>query len=175
MSPHLYRILLWVAVGIYVLIRLYVRLRRTIGQQEFRWTRLIMYLVVYGCLSAALAVIALGHVQLEAGWIGGMVPGIFLGFWGLHLTKFEETPKGRCYTPSAHIGVGLFLLFLGRIVYQGIAIYSNLSLTGRPQPAWGHSALTDLTFNLLAGYYITHSIGLIRAYRRPIPSAVAAG
>ena len=175
MSTHLYRILVWIAVGIYILIRLYIRLRRTIGQQEYRRRRLIMYLVVYGGVSTALAVPALGHPQLVLGWIGGMASGILLGVLGLRLTRFEETPKGRCYIPSAHIGVGLFLLFLGRIIYQGVAIYSNLSLTGRPQPPWGHSALTDLTFNLLAGYYITHSIGLMRCYSRAVFPAVSAG
>jgi hypothetical protein len=175
MHPDIYRIFIWVAVAVYVFFRLYVRLRRTIGLQEFRRKRLIFYIVIYTLASLGLAVLSGGRPQLMLGWIGGLVPGILLGLWGLRLTKFEITEKGPCYTPSAHIGGGLYLLFLGRLVYRGFAIYANLTVAGRPPPAWGQSALTDVIFELLAGYYIAYSAGILRRYGREAAPAAPTG
>ena len=108
------------ASGRYVLSRLYFRLRRTIGLQQFSRKWLIFYIVIYVLASLGLAALSGGRPKVMLGWIGGLVPGILLGLWGLRLTKHEITEKGRCYTPSAHIGVALYLLFLGRLVYRVI-------------------------------------------------------
>jgi hypothetical protein len=174
--PHnLFRVLVWVGLGVYVLSRLYFRMRRTIGLQQFRRKRLIFYIVFYVIATIGLAFLSGGRSKLMLGWIAGLVPGIVLGLWSLRLTRFEITDKGRCYTPSAHIGVALYLLFLGRLIYRVIAIYTNLSLRGQPPPAWGQSALTDFVFELLAGYYIAYSAGIVRRYgKRAEPAAPAA-
>ena len=39
-------------------------------------------------------------------------------------TKFEVTPQGMFYTPNAHIGIALSLLFVGRVIYRMVVLYS---------------------------------------------------
>ena len=175
MHPDIYHILTWVAVAAVVFWRLYARLQRTVGLQQFRRRRLIFYIVIYGVATLGLAVLSGGRPRLMLGWAGGLVPGVLLGLWSLRLTRYEITDQGRCYTPSAHIGVALYLLFLGRLAYRVFAIYANLSVGGRPPPAWGQSALTDLAFELLAGYYIAYSAGILRRYGKEAALVSPAG
>ena len=168
MPPNLSRILIWFAVGIYIFWRLYVRLQRMIGRQQLRKGRLIFLIAIYALGSLGMAFFTMGRPHLVAGWLGGLVPGVLLGLWALRLTQYETVEGKNCYTPNARIGVALFLLFLGRIVYRGIAIYTNFSLPGHPTPPIGQSALTDLTFELLAGYYIAYNVGILRHYAKGV-------
>jgi hypothetical protein len=169
------RILISVVLGVYVLSRLYFRLRRTVGLQQFRRNWLLFYIIFYGIATVGLALLSGGRPKLMLGWIAGLLPGILLGLLSLRLTRFEITEKGRCYTPNAHIGVSLSLLFLGRLTYRVIAIYTNLSLRGHRPPAWGQSALTDFIFELLAGYYIAYSAGILRRYGQEARPPAAVG
>src|SRR5476649_725463 len=100
------KILAWLVVP-YVGWRIYIRLRRTIGEQQFRPARLKISVGIFSLLSVAAAILSVGHRQLLLGWFGGAVPGVLLGLWALHLTNFAVTPEGRCYTPNAQIGIGL--------------------------------------------------------------------
>ena len=52
-----------------------------------------------------------------ASWVG-VTLGVALGLLGLRLTRFEITGEGMFYTPSAHLGVALSTLLVGRIVYR---------------------------------------------------------
>ena len=52
---------------------------------------------------------------------GGLVLGIALGLLGLRLTRFESTPEGLFYVPSAHLGVALSTLLVCRIAYRFLA------------------------------------------------------
>jgi hypothetical protein len=142
--------------------RIYSRVRRNIGRQPFRPGRMKLYVGVFALLSVAFAVRSLGHPQLMLGWLGGVVPGVLLGIWALRLTRFETTSEGRCYTPNGHIGVALSLLFVARLVYRVIAAYANISQAGNPPPAFGESALTYFTFELLAGYNVAYYWGVLR-------------
>jgi len=81
-----------------------------------------------------------------------------LGVFGTRHTKFENTPQGIFYTPNAHIGIALSVIFFGRIVYRIFQVYPN----GQTNPADLSTPLTLSIFGLLAGYYVTYAIGLIR-------------
>ena len=61
----------------------------------------------------------------------GVVGGAALGRLGLRLTRFEQTPLGLFYTPNAHLGVALSLLFLGRLIYRVFQLSPSFST-----PAW---------------------------------------
>jgi hypothetical protein len=169
MPPNLSRVLTWVIIGGIIFWRLYARLQRTIGQQVFRKKFLTWLIVFYSIVSLGLGAFSLEHPRVLAGWVGGLVPGVLLGLWALRLTRHEMTEKGRCYTPNAHIGVALYLIFLGRMIYRGMAFYTHFSLTGNPPPPPGQSALTDFTFELLAGYFIAYYAGILRYYAKEPP------
>ena len=79
------------------------------------------------------------------------------------LTKFERTTEGFFYTPSAHLGIALSLLFVGRLAYRLAQTYA---LAEQASMAWPndftHSPLTLVIFGTLAGYYVTYAMGLVR-------------
>jgi hypothetical protein len=160
------KILIWLVVGVFVGWRIYMRLKRNIGEQQFRPKRLKFYIVVFSLATVGCAILSVGHQPVLLGWLGGTVLGVLLGWWSLRLTTFATIAAGRFYTPNAHIGIGLSLLFIGRLLYRVFAVYSNLSFAGRPAPALGQSALTFFTFELLAGYYVAYSLGVLGHYAK---------
>ncbi len=140
---------------------IYRRVRRNIGRQPLRQNRSIVRLVIL-CL-ASLIVIAVGllfNPLILAGFGGGLLPGILLGFLGLKLTRFETTDEGHFYIPDTRIGVGLSVLLVGRVIYRMIVLQGAMESPGHHPPA-GQSPLTYLIVGLTFGYYIVYSIGLI--------------
>ena len=95
-----------------------------------------------------------------------------LGVLGTRLTKFEATQAGLFYTPNAHLGIALSLLLVLRLGYR----FVMLQLSGQhfdPQSMQlGASPLTMAIFGMLAGYYVTYAIGLLR-WRAQVSAAGA--
>jgi hypothetical protein len=81
-------------------------------------------------------------------------------------TKFEVTPEGLFYTPNAHIGIALSVLFVGRVVYRMFVLYSTNPYAPQSPDDFAASPLTLAIFGLLAGYYVTYAIGLINWRKR---------
>jgi hypothetical protein len=145
--------------------RLYARSRRLIGRQRLSKWRPWVTVTLF-----PLALVILGVVsrhQPPALWAlgGGAIAGIGLGLLGLKLTKFEITPTGPSYTPSAHLGIALSTLLVLRIAYRFIQA-SPLVNTDTPPATYSSSPLTLLIFGALALYYVTYAVGLIRWSRR---------
>ena len=143
--------------------RLYRRVRRTIGRQPVRKTRLVITTIFFPLIVLLLALTGLRDPMLAAGLAAGVVIGIGLAWYGLRTTVFESTEAGLFYTPNRALGIGLSVLFVGRIVYRFGAIYLT---TGAFDPnamrSFGKSPLTLLIFGVLAGYYTTYAFGVLR-------------
>ena len=143
--------------------RLYRRVRRLIGRQPVRKTRLVLTTIFFPLLVALLALTGLRDPLLPAGLTAGVVIGIGLAWYGLRTTVFEATEAGLFYTPNRALGIGLSVLFVGRIVYRFGAIYL---MTGGLDPntmqSFGKSPLTLLIFGVLAGYYSAYALGVLR-------------
>jgi hypothetical protein len=149
-----------ILVGGLIAWRLYRRVRRNIGRQKLRPRRAVTSLVILAIFSALIVGVSFHNPKLLLGFGGGLLPGALLGWVGLRLTRFETTGEGHFYTPSAHIGVALSLLFIGRLAYRFMELrpFSNPS----PQPhAIAQSPLTLLILGLLAGYYMVYYAGLL--------------
>jgi len=140
--------------------RVYARLKRLVGRQRSSAPRHWIGIVLYSLLSVLLALTALIHPESLAGLLGGLAVGAGLAVIGLRLTKFEATAEGYFYTPNAHIGVALSMLFVCRIAYRVIQV-TVLHQPGDPQ-AFTRSPLTLIAFGMLAGYFITYAIGMLR-------------
>jgi membrane protein CcdC involved in cytochrome C biogenesis len=140
--------------------RLYARIRRTVGRQRLSPVRPWVTVVLFPLLVALLAFVARSHAPAAAALGGGAVVGVGLGLLGLRLTRFEVSPEGRYYTPSAHLGVALSTLLVCRIFYR-FFVYGlpGSSLGAAPPPL---TPLTLLLLGTLAGYYTTYAVGLLR-------------
>jgi hypothetical protein len=158
----------YVSLGIAALViwRLYARVRRMVGRQKLKRVRPWITVTLFPVLLVMLMVTSLAHPINLAALVVGAAAGASLGLYGLKLTKFEETPQGLFYTPSAHLGIALSLLFMGRVAYRIFQVYT----VGDGAASWSSgmagSPLTLVIFGTLAGYYIAYAIGLLRWGRR---------
>ena len=137
---------------------IYRRIRRNIGRQKLRPRRIITSIVIFSVLSLTFLGMALQQMNLLAGIGGGLLLGVGLGFVGLRLTRFETTAEGHFYTPNTPIGVGLSVLFIGRMLYR-TWVLSDAAADPNHHPAF-QSPLTFFIFGLVAGYYLVYYIGL---------------
>jgi hypothetical protein len=161
---------LLVSCGIAALVvwRLYARIRRMVGRQKLSRGRPWFTVTVFPVLLALLLLASRAHPVNAATLVGGTAFGVALGLYGLRLTRFEVTPQGLFYTPSAHLGIALSLLFITRVLFRVAQFYFSEA----PVPVSTHSLigspLTLAIFGTLAGYYVSYAIGLLRWARRPV-------
>jgi len=157
--------------------RMYSRIRRNIGRQPLSKVRPYVTLGIFPLLVVLLAFGASQSPTKQSELLGALAVGIFggivLGYYGNKHTKFEVTPQGLFYTPNAHIGIALSVLFVGRLLYRMLFLYSADPTAPQSAANFTASPLTLAIFGLLAGYYVTYAIGLVR-WRKSVesPSAV---
>lgn len=149
----------WIVAIPLIAWRLYARVRRVIGRQHFTAVRPRITLTLFPLLILVLSFAVRTQPGPLGGMAGGLLVGALLGFYGLRRTRFEVTPQGLYYTPNAHLGIALSLVFFTRLVWRMI----ELNTTGAGGLNSIHSSpLTLAVFGLLAGYYMTYAIGLLR-------------
>lgn len=153
--------------------RMYSRIRRNIGRQPLSKVRPYVTLGLFPLLAVMLALSAFTSPTKQAALLGalagGIIGGVVLGYYGHKHTKFEVTPQGLFYTPNAHIGIALSVLFVGRLLYRTLFLYSADPTAPQSAASFTFSPLTFGIFGLLAGYYVTYAIGLVR-WRKSVES-----
>ncbi|OWQ85687.1 hypothetical protein CDN99_21655 [Roseateles aquatilis] len=180
------------SLGVSALIvwRVYKRIRRLVGRQQLSPTRPWFTVVLFPLLVMVIGMATLPQPQKTAMLIGGVLVGAGLGLYGHRLTRFEITPQGAFYTPNAHLGIALSLLFIGRLAYRLASVYllgsgvAHLSGGMADAPPRGGSPFGDpsfllsgwtlLIFGTLAGYYVCYAIGLLRWRSRNAAALAAA-
>jgi hypothetical protein len=157
-----------------ILWRVFIRLRRSIGRQLLSKTRPWITVCLYALVSTLVLMGAIGQPMNLLVLLGGAAVGLALAIYGLRLARFEVTPDGLYYTPSAHIGVAVSLLLIGRIIYRWVQV--GFLGTAGPAPGTGpgalNSPLTLALFGTMAGYFTTYAIGLLR-WRAGLPAMPA--
>ena len=142
--------------------RVYSRFRRLVGRQKLSRVRPWVTIAIFPVLLLLLGIAAQGHVE-RLMWLGsGVFLGGFLGILGLRKTRFEPTSDGLFYTPNVHLGIALSTLLVFRIVYRLVEIYFSEPNVPHGMDDFARSTLTLAVFGLLAGYYISYAIGLVR-------------
>ncbi len=147
--------------------RIYYRIRRTIGRQTYRPGRMTAAIIFFSALTLVVGAGTLTYLPALGALGGGLVLGIPLALYGLHLTRFEFTPGGKYYTPNTGIGVALTVLFFGRMAYRMYVQLGSAAPDGLPPPLVYHSPLTLLIFGVTTGYYITYYAGARRRGSQP--------
>jgi len=168
-------ILVPLLIGALVAWRFYGRIRRMVGRQHLANVRPWITICLFPVL-AALVVVGTGGQPLPLLTLAaGAALGIGLGVYGLKLTRFEQTPAGLYYTPSAHLGIALSVLLIARVGYRMLMVYAAQGGGAPPPPpgAYTNSPLTLGIFGAFAGYYVTYAIGLLR-WRRSVTATPVA-
>jgi hypothetical protein len=138
---------------------IYRRIRRNIGQQHLRPRRAVISIFILTLISLLIIGTSFQNMNLLLGMGGGLLLGALLGLLGLHLTKFETTEAGHFYTPNTHIGVGLSILFLGRMIYRMPVLLGAPAALNHPQAF--QSPLTLFILGLTVGYYLVYQTGIL--------------
>jgi cytochrome c biogenesis factor len=167
-----------IAIVALILWRLHSRVRRMIGRQRLSTGRSWFNVVLFPLIVVLLAVQGRSQELLAVSLAGGAAAGIALGILGLKLTRFETTSEGRFYTPSAHIGIALSALLILRIGWR-LIVSGGIMLPEEGAPPPQPPTLTPLTFllvGIVAGYYWTYAVGLLRwSFRKePVTQAPSA-
>jgi hypothetical protein len=161
-------ILVPLLVGALIIWRFYARIRRMVMRQKLSNVRPWITVCAFPLLILLFAINSVAHPVGLAALGGGLVAGIGLGIYGLRLTRFENTPQGLFYTPSAHLGIGLSALLILRVGYRLFQVYSLPNPGDAPPPVpFTGTPTTLLIFGALAAYYVAYAIGLIR-WRRSV-------
>jgi len=142
--------------------RIHARFKRMVGTQRLSRIRPWITLTIFPTLAALLALAARSDPQRLWLLAAGLAAGAALGVFGLHKTRFEPTQQGLFYTPNAHLGIALSLLFIGRIVYRLVEVFVLAPHSPHGFDDFARSSLTLCVFGLLAGYYIAYAVGLLR-------------
>jgi hypothetical protein len=153
-----------VTFGIAALVvwRIASRVRRMVGRQHLSRVRPWLAATVFPLLALMLLLVALPRPQAAIALVAGCGVGIALGRWGLRLTRFEATPIGLFYTPNAYLGVALSVLLIARLGWRYLQVFGGDVPFASTPADYGRSPLTLLIFGMLAGYYATYAVGLLR-------------
>lgn len=146
-----------------ILWRLYRRYQKLVSRQKSRASRHWVAAILFASILLLLAVTSLVRPLSEAALAGGIAIGAVLAHFGLRSTRFEATPEGVYFTPSARIGIVLMLILVARVLYRIFEI-STLTVAARAgqMQDFTRSPLTLLVVGMLLAYYAAYAIGILR-------------
>jgi uncharacterized membrane protein len=148
-----------VVLAPFVLWRLYSRIKRLTTRQRSRTWRHRTTLVFFPLLVLMLALAAMSAPIALAALAAGIGLGVPLGLVATNKTLFEQEGGEYYFTPHAPIGFAVAMLFIGRMGYRAWEFYAQGSFV---QHDFVRSPVTLLIFGVLAGYYMTYAVGLLR-------------
>ena len=143
--------------------RVYSRIKRLTTRQHSRTWRHRTTLVFFPLLLVLVGLGALGNPVALLALAAGAAVGIGLGRLSLARTAFEKVDDKFYFTPHAHIGAVIALLFIGRMGWRAYEFYVNGGSFANHD--FMRSPLTLLVFGILAFYYMTYAVGLL-AWRK---------
>lgn len=155
----------------------YRRVRRAIGRQRLQPTRMKVRVGVLFLVSAAFIVVPRGDLLILAAAAVGAVLGIALAVYALRHTQVETTADGTFYTGHPYIGLGIALLFVGRLIYRFVQMSTASAMMApgargaSPFAGMVGNPVTTGVFFIVAGYYIAYYTGLLRRGDGPAGAA----
>nr|WP_315401400.1 hypothetical protein [uncultured Duganella sp.] len=154
--------------------RIYSRLKKMMVRTQSELWR-------HYAMASVMAVVLLVMVGLNVGkWIAlgalvaGAAAGFLLGQRNLRLTRLENKPEGFFYTPDRRIPLLVTMLFISRLIFRLFEAYLHMH-DGLPlDPDFLGNPVTSVLFGLLAGYYLTYSVLLVRWHKsqKPLPRPI---
>lgn len=143
----------------FVMWRVYQRIKRLMVRQHSQAWRHWVGVVLFPLIVVMLTLTALAHPLSLAGMAAGIAGGAVLGVIGLRKTVYEKIGPDFFYTPNAHIGILVSMLFVGRLLYR---FYEFYVMGVSHSQDFASSPLTLTVFGVLAGYYTTYAAGILR-------------
>ena len=139
------------------------RLRRSFGRQPLRPVRMRIRIGILCVLACSLVPVAASSGRFLLAELGGVLAGIALGVWGAKRTRYQTFEAKLYYIPHTYTGIAVALLFVGRLAYRMVEIYSLDRASGgtgaAPMPNFGQpdavkSPVTVGLLSVVIGYYV---------------------
>jgi hypothetical protein len=151
-------------VAAVVVFAVYRRLRRSFGRQLLLPVRMTVRIVALAVIGCVLLPMALQSAQFLTAELVGAALGIGLSVWGAERTRFLMHDARLHYVPHTYTGIAVSLLFLGRLAFRLVQVYTGVPAqhaagTADPSQAFAatsmlRSPLTVGIFFVLIGYYV---------------------
>jgi hypothetical protein len=103
----------------------YRRTKRSIGFQKFSRRRLLFRTILFGFLGIVILGFGFVHPIHFVADALGLIGGIALGLIAIKHTQFEKRENAWYYRTRLWVEVTVLLLFLGRIAYRMLYIFSS--------------------------------------------------
>ena len=153
-------------LALVLLFVIYRRFRRNFGQQPLRPVRMQVRIVVLLVVACLLLPLVFRSTAFMAAVPAGIVAGVALALWGAARTRFLRVSGQLYYVPHTYTGIAVSFLFLGRLVYRLIQVFTNPQLSqgaaanpanhGFAPAAILQSPLTLGLYFVLVGYYVCY-------------------
>jgi hypothetical protein len=133
----------------------YRRFRRSFGQQPLLPLRMqmrILLLLIVGCL---LLPAAMRSTSFLLAILAGVAAGVALALWGAAHTRIVRIADRQYYVPHTYTGIAVSLLFIGRLGYRLVQVYSSSDQTFAATTML-RSPLTIGLYFVLMGYYVCY-------------------
>ena len=126
-----------------VVLGVYRRFRRNFGRQLLRPARLTVRIVLLAVIGCSLLPMALRSAQFLSAEFVGVALGIGMAVWGTQRTRFQMYEGRLHFVPHTYTGIVVSLLFLGRMVFRFIQVYTGYHATAGHLQAGAGSPLAN--------------------------------
>lgn len=148
----------------------YRRFRRIVGRQPLRRVRMGLRIGLLAVIGLLLLPLGLHSAQALGAIAAGSVVGSSLGIFAAARTRFETHANEVHYIPHTTVGLAVFALFLGRVIYRFGQMYAG----GAPQGTM-MSPLTLGIFFVLISYNVYYGGRVLRKSRHLRPQDIEMG
>jgi hypothetical protein len=164
MQPDHAPFLPWI-FALLIPLMLYRRFRRNFGRQPLGPARRRMVILSIVAVLIVLSAITLKSATVLLSEVAGALLGVVLAAWGMSRTRFLTHNGQIYYVPHTYTGIAVSALFLGRLIYRMMQLYTVPGLaaaqgvgggaTAGPA-AIGRSPLTAGILFVMIGYYVCY-------------------
>jgi hypothetical protein len=163
---------------------IYRRFRRNFGRQPLRPIRMRIRIGILIVIAGLLMPTVFRSASFAFAMLAGAAVGVALAIWGGSQTRYLRISNQLYYVPHTYTGVAVSLLFVGRLVYRLIQVYTNAHVTGAMEADPSKQALLPATmlsspltlslFFVLMGYYVCYYSIVLWKSKRTLPEEIGA-
>ncbi|MEK0316272.1 hypothetical protein [Cohnella sp. 56] len=158
-----------VLVGLFIVYRIYLRMRRIFVWQTFKRTKLQVATALLGVLGILFFMEGIFSAASLASNVIGIGLGAALAGYGASRTRFEHRGGQWLYRSSPWIGGAVTVLFLARLAFRVYA-WSQFDGAGQANMAGQLKSLsgswTSGLMLVMFAYYIVHNLLLLRRHKQ---------
>ncbi|WP_336772373.1 sporulation protein [Paenibacillus sp. MMO-58] len=155
-----------------ILFVVYRRLKRSVGFQPFKPSRLKMRIGIFSIIGILLLASGFPHPAIYISDAIGIACGAVIAYYAIKHSRFEQREDTLFYRTHVGIETLVVLLFIGRIAFRIIEMFGTGGTTAMNPAAlnnetaqmqqYTNDPLTAATFFLLVAYYIGYYTFILR-------------